>query len=220
MRRSSNLSQSLFVEILDTRQCLDIVPELNSFEDSVFGPDFAVSLGEMEKWAESGCWFCAAVTGQAVPGRRQVFSMLSVLITTAKSKSRLLEGELTENQLQPWASDPEDDPSVYLASVISAAPRHLRSLYATISKDLHEFKEIWGAGLLTGFGIASGPSGYNHMTCNGFRSSEGRQYRGLYPLMEIDARSAATRFWQDLFNNEELTKKIRALQVAAALSHF
>lgn len=219
-RRKPNNAHSLFVELLDTRECLDMLPRLNDFEDSVFGPDFAIAQQDMETWANSGCWFCAAMTGQAVVGRRQILSMLSVLITTTDSRDRLMAGLSSESQLEPWAGNPNDHPSIYLVSVISAASDHLNPLYQSLSRDLDEFRSTWGAEFAFGFGIASGPAGLNHMTGNGFRLLEGRNYRGHYPLMSIDAGTAATRFWQELLSNETISMRRRALEEAAALADF
>jgi hypothetical protein len=219
LRRKPNNS-SLFVELLDTRNCLEMLPRLNDFENAVFGPDFTVTLEEMDAWANSGCWFCAAMTGEAVVGRRQILSMLSVLVTTTESRDRLMAGRSSESQLEPWASNPNDNPALYLVSVISAASEHLKPLYQSLAGDLLELKSTWGAEFDFGFGIASGPAGLDHMEGNGFRLLEGRNYRDHYPLMTIDAQSAATRFWQELLSNDTISMQRRALEQKAASLQF
>ena len=182
-----------------------MLPQLDTFENAVFGPDFAIAPEDTEAWAESGCWFCATVTGQAVVGRRQILSMVSVLVTTIKSRDHLLAGNAAEGQLQAWANDSlNEDPALYLVSVISAAPTHLRLMYDSLSRDLREFKSTWRANFHSGFAIACGPAGFNHMARNGFRPFESRQYRGHYPLMVIDSQSAATRFWREVLSREPL----------------
>lgn len=202
-RRVLKQSDSLCVELLDTAACLELVPELEAFEHSVFGPDFAIAPAEMRAWAESGSWFCAAVTGQAVVGRRQIFSMLSILVSSAQSRDRLLAGKCAEGQLQSWTRDPHnDEPALYLASVISAASDHLGGMYQSVARDLREFQTRWGIEFHSGFSIASGPAGFSHMARNGFRAVKAQSYRGQYPVMVIDPKSAATRFWQDLLGSQ------------------
>lgn len=199
----SNDTNSVALELLDTWSCLEILPQLEAFENSVFGPDFAIAPEDIRAWAESGSWLCAAIAGQAVVGRQQIFSMLSVLVTTNESRIRLLAGQASEGQLQPWTHNPlGGKPALYLASVISAAPDHLGLMYECLARDLHEFKVTWGTVFHSGFSIASGPAGFSHMARNGFRPVEGRNYRGHYPIMVIDADSAATQFWQNLLINE------------------
>lgn len=220
LRARPNTIHSLVVEVLDTRSCLEMLPRLNEFENSVFGPDFAIAPEEMDAWADSGCWFCAAVTGQAVVGRRQVLSMLSVLVTTTGSRDRMLAGLVSESQLVPWAGDPLHNPAIYLVSVISASSDHLRPLYQSLARDLREFKSTWGVEFDLGFGIASGPAGLSHMAGNGFRLLEGRHYRSHYPLMTIDADSAATRFWQELLSDQTFATRRRALEETARSTDF
>lgn len=201
--RASAGSNSLTLETLDTWSCLDLLPQLTSFEDHVFGPDFTFPDKEMEAWANSGSWFCAAVTGQAVVGRRHIFSLLSVLITTGESRDRLLADEISESELQPWTFEPlAEKPALYLASVVSAASDHLAMMYESLACDLQQFKVTWETEFRGGFSIASGPAGLSHMTRNGFFLSESQSYRGQYPIMTIDRDSAATRFWQDLLSSD------------------
>jgi hypothetical protein len=192
-------SNSLALELLDTSGCLDLLAELEHLENSVFGPDFTVPHETMLGWARSGGWFCAAVTGQAVVGRQQIFSMLSILLTTEQSRDLLLAGYCTESELTPWTQTvPGDKPSLYLASVISAASEHLQLLYQSLAADLQEFRQTSGLQFHSGFSIASGPAGYSHLARNGFRTVTGRAYRDHYPLMTIDATSAVTPFWREL----------------------
>lgn len=201
--RSAPLSNSLALEVLDTSRCLQMRPQLESFESNVFGPDFAVGPAEMKNWADSGSWCCAAVIGQAVVGRQQVFSMLSILVTTAASRDCLLAGEISEAELQPWTHSPlSGKPVVYLASVISAAPEHLANLYESVACDLRQFRDDWKTDFASGFSIASGPTGLSHMARNGFQIVDGIQYRDRYPMMLIDARSAETEFWHGLLSTE------------------
>lgn len=189
-------SNSLVLELLDTSSCLVLLPQVTAFEDYVFGPDFAICSDEMKTWADSGSWFCAAVSGQAVVGRQQIFSLLSVLVTTAESRDRLMAGEIAESELQPWTHHPlNDQPVLYLASVASAASGHLAPMYESLARDLSIFTETWETEFGNGFSIASGPAGYSHMARNGFRAVDAK-YRGYYPMMIIDRGSAATPFWQ------------------------
>ncbi len=196
---------SLTLEVLDTWNCLDLLPQLTSLEDNVFGPDFTFPEKDMQAWANSGSWFCAAVTGQAVVGRRQIFSLLSVLVTTGESRDRLLAGEISECELQPWTFEPlAKKPALYLASVVSAASDHLAMLYDGLACDLEQFKVTWETEFSSGFSIASGPAGLSHMARNGFVQSQSESYLGQYPMMTIDCNSAATRFWQDLLCPDSL----------------
>jgi hypothetical protein len=200
--RSASESNALAVELLDTRGCFELLPQLGAFEDFVFGPDFAITPEVMRIWAESGSWFCAAVTGQAVVGRHQIFSLLSIFVTTTESRDLLLAGRQAEGDLQPWTSTLQTEkPSLYLASIISAASDHLRLMYESIGRELDEFSTTRSTDFHSGFSIASGPAGFSHMSRNGFRAVEGQKYLGHYPMMTIDAESAATEFWQSLLNN-------------------
>lgn len=201
--RATAESNSLTLEVLDTWSCLDLLPQLTSLENHVFGPDFTIPDKEMQAWANSGSWYCAAVTGQAVVGRHQIFSLLSVLIATGESRDRLLAGEINENELQPWTHQLfADRPAVYLASVVSAASDHLAMMYDSLACDLQQFKVTWETEFTSGFSIASGPAGLSHMARNGFLLSQSQSYRGQYPMMTIDRDSAATRFWQDLLSSD------------------
>ncbi len=197
---------SLVVELQDTWSCLELLPQLEAFENSVFGPEFAIAAEDMRTWAESGSWFCAAVTGQAVVGRQQIFSILSILVTTTESRDLLLAGQSSEGQLRPWNHNRlNDKPELYLASVISTASDHLGLMYESLARDLHKFKATWDTDFRAGFSIASGPAGFSHMARNGFRPLEGQNYRGHYPIMVIDANSAGTTFWRDLLSSESST---------------
>ena len=196
---------SLAVEVLDTWRCLELAPKLGEFEDSVFGPDFAMPNDAMDRWAKSGSLFYAAITGQAVVGRLQIFSLLSVLVTTSQCRDELLAGELLESELDPWTAETSGSaPALYLASVISASSEHLALMYDSVGRELQEFKTAHGAHFQGGCGIASGPAGYSHLFRNGFRSIEGQSYLGHYPLMSIDAESAATPFWQQLLRKDNI----------------
>ena len=200
--RPAPLNNSLALEVLGTARCLQLRPQIEAFESHVFGPDFAVGNAEMDNWTKSGSWCCAAVVGQAVVGRQQVFSILSLLVTTAASRDALLAGEISEAELQPWTqSPPSEKPVLYLASVISAAREHLASLYESLASDLLQFRDAWDADFASGFSIASGPAGLSHMARNGFRVIDGPQYRDRYPIMLIDRQSAETEFWQDVFSD-------------------
>lgn len=189
---------SLALELLDTSDCIAFLSQVTAFEDFIFGPDFAICNDEMKCWAESGSWFCAAVSGQAVVGRQQIFSLLSVLVTTTESRDRLIAGKITESELQPWTHHPlNDQPALYLASVASAASGHLAPMYESLAHDLSNFSATWETDFSSGFSIASGPAGFSHMARNGFRALDAK-YRGHYPMMLIDGSSAATPFWRRL----------------------
>ena len=127
--------------------------------------------------------------------------MLSVLVTTTEARDRLMSGQASEGDLEPWARNPHATPVIYLVSVISSASDHIRPLYESLARDLREFKETWDPDFAVGFGIACGPAGLHHMAGNGFRLLEGCSYQGHYPLMTIDSKGAVTKFWQELLNH-------------------
>lgn len=220
-QRTQNENNSLAVELLDTRRCLQLLPQLEGFENSVFGPDFAIPSDEMRAWAKSGSWFCAAVTGQAVVGRQQIFSILSILVTTIESRDLLVSGQISEGQLRPWTNHPlNEKPALYLASVISAASDHLGLLYKSMARDLQESKATREIEFQSGFSIASGPAGFSHMARHGFRPFQSQNYRGHYPIMTIDANSATTPFWQDLLNSKTNTLQRSIYQEPKALAPY
>ena len=95
---------TLATELLDNRRSRDLIPQLNDFENVVFGPDFACTCAQFQPWVESGCLFYSAVRGEAVTGRSRILSVLSVFITTAISRDRMLRGEIADFELAPWTA--------------------------------------------------------------------------------------------------------------------
>src|SRR5437588_9488750 len=96
----------LSTELLDSGQCQPLSGRLNDFENAVFGPDFACDYEQIKPWVESGCLFYAAVRGEAVEGRQNILSAVSIFITTSYSRDLLLAGRILECELKPWTSAP------------------------------------------------------------------------------------------------------------------
>jgi hypothetical protein len=47
--------------------------------------------------------------------------------------------------------------------------------------------------------VATGPAGYRHLSKGGFLPMEAPQYLGKYDLMRIDATTARSHFWKQIF---------------------
>ena len=197
--RFSNDSVPLSTRLLDTRECLQLSPQINEFENSVFGPDFACDEAQIRPWIDSGCLFYAAVCGEAVPDRPKIFSVLSVFLTNSLSQELLVDGRILECELMPWTDGPRSaQPSIYFSSVISDAPHHLAKMYASLGRDVEEFRDKHGLSLPSGFGIACGSAGRRHMEYNGFQLLDSHHYRDKYDLLTITHRTAKTEFWHEL----------------------
>jgi hypothetical protein len=189
--------------LLDARHCLRLSEQLNDFENAVFGPDFACSFGQIRPWVDSGCLFYSAVCGEAVQGRQTILSAASVLVTTSRSRDRLLSGKIPEHELEPWAGAAlTEQATLYFSSVVSDAPDHLSAMYGSLLEDVKGFRDRRGLSMHSAFAIACGTAGRQHMARNGFRLLQGCRYRGTYDFMVIDASTAATTFWQDLLDAE------------------
>src|SRR5438552_698299 len=193
----------LSTELLDTRRCLEFYPQLNDFENDVFGPDFACPHEQIKPWADSGCLFYAVVCGEAVAGRRTILSETSLLITSSRSRDRLLTGQIADYELAPWTAGPaSDQPTIYFSSVVSDAPQHLAAMYDSLFRDVDQFRKTRGLNFHSGFGIASGLGGRRHLDRNGFRLLQDERYRGRYDILYIDATTAVTAFWRGLLDSE------------------
>src|SRR5207249_3625508 len=163
----------------------------NDFENDVFGPDFACAQEQIKPWVDSGCLLYAVVCGEAVPGRRTILGATSVLITSSRSRDRLLTGQIAEYELTPWTVGPRSDqPTIYFSSVVSDAPQHLTAMYDSLFRDVDHFRKNHGLNFHSGFGIASGLAGLRHLVRNGFRLLEDQRYRGRYDILRIDTTSA------------------------------
>ena len=163
---NGDLTQSelelLSTALLDNRRCRDLMTQLNDFENEVFGPDFACDRAQLRQWIDSGCLLYAAVTGEAVSGQRRILSALSVFITTAAARDRMLLGQIADYELAPWTNaEPGDQPTIYLSSVVSVAPHHLPAMYTSLLRDVVEFQRAKGLTFHGGFAIATGPAGNN-----------------------------------------------------------
>src|SRR5690242_8760772 len=96
---SRNYPIPISMELLDTRQGRELCKPLNDFENAVFGPDFACDLAQIKPWIDSGCLMYSAVCGEAVAGRRNILSVVSVLITTSLSRDLMIAGRIPEYEL-------------------------------------------------------------------------------------------------------------------------
>src|SRR5690349_20550574 len=91
------------MKLLGTTECLRLGAELTARENAEFGPDFAWSQESTGRWLHSGSMFYAAITSETLPhARRRIVALTSVLLTGSRSSTRLLRGEITEEQLLPW----------------------------------------------------------------------------------------------------------------------
>src|SRR5258706_3559180 len=158
----------LSFELLDTRACLEVGPQLNEFENTIFGPDFPCDYECFRPWVESGCLFYSIVCGEAVAGRSSVLSVASVLVTDAESRDRMMRGEITDTVLQPWRTDRGVEAVAYLSSVVSANPIHLAAIYDSLAGDIESFQAASGVRLQRGFCVATGPAGFRHLSKGGF----------------------------------------------------
>jgi hypothetical protein len=209
---------TLATELLDNRRCRELLPQLNDFENQVFGPDFACPTESLRPWFDSGCLFYAAMHGEAVAGRSRILSVLSVFITTGVARDRMLLGEISDYELTPWIPGvSQEQPTIYLSSVVSTAPQHLAAMYESLLRDVVQFQRTHALTFHGGFSIACGVAGLRHMARSGFRLLEEYKYRGAYELMVIDATTAASPFWTNLLSDQttflrraDITEEIRA----------
>jgi hypothetical protein len=212
---------TLATELLDNRRCRELLPQLNDFENQVFGPDFVCSTESLQPWIDSGCLFYAAMHGEAVAGRSRILSVLSVFITTGVARDRMLLGEISDYELTPWIPGvSQEQPTIYLSSVVSAAPHHLAAMYESLLRDVVGFQRTHGLTFHGGFSIACGVAGLRHMARSGFRLLEDYKYRGAYELMVIDAGTAAAPFWTNLLSDQttflsraDATEEVRASEL-------
>lgn len=217
---------TLATELLDNQQCREWLPQLNDFENGVFGPDFTCTCGQIQPWLDSGCLFYSAVTGEAVPGHRRILSVLSVFITGGVARDRMLLGEIQDYELMPWSvgnQNAEDQPTIYLSSVISAAPHHLGAMYDSLLRDVTAYRDKHHLSFHGGFAIATGVAGLRHMSRSGFRLLDLAKYNGKYELMVIDSGTAISPFWSGLLNDQtvflrraDITQQARAAELPAA----
>ena len=212
---------TLATELLDNRRCQGCLPQLNDFENQIFGPDFACTNECLQPWIDSGCLFYAAMQGEAVAGRPRILSVLSVFITTGVARDRMLLGEIHDYELTPWAGRiSTEQPTIYLSSVVSAAPHHLAAMYESLLRDVVEFQRANALSFHGGFAIATGTAGLRHMARSGFRLLDGYKYRRAYELMVIDAVTAAVPFWTNLLCDQtaflrraDATEEVRASEL-------
>jgi hypothetical protein len=143
------------------------------------------------------------VCGEAVAGRRNILSVVSVLITTSLSRDRMIAGQIPEYELTPWTAGPRSaQPSIYFSSVVSGAPQHLSAMYTSLLLDVDQFRSAHGICFHAGFAIASGTAGYLHLDKNGFRLLAGHKYHQKYDLMVINECTAESAFWRGLLRGE------------------
>ena len=194
--------EMLSTELLDDAACRELLAPLNDMENSIFGPDFTCNTAQVQQWFDSGCLLYSAVTGEAVVGHRRILSALSVFITTAAARDRMLLGEITDIEMTPWTPGQPEQPTIYLSSVMSVAPHHLAAMYHSLLRDVVRFRDAHELTFHGGFAVATGAAGRRHMAKSGFRLLEGLKYRGTYDLMVIDACTAATPFWTGLLRDD------------------
>jgi len=194
--------EMLATQLVDNAGCRELVVPLNDWENLIFGPDFTCNTEQIQPWVHSGCLFYSAVTGEAVAGHRRILSALSVFITTAAARDRMLLGEIADFEMEPWTPQEGGQPSLYLSSVVSVAPHHLTAMYGSLVRDVVQFRDAHGLTFHSGFAIATGAAGRHHMAKNGFRLLEGFKYRDSYDLMVIDAYTARTPFWTELLHDD------------------
>ena len=205
MRTPEQIPHPLSIELRDTIHCHELAELICEFENFVFGPDFACPVDSIRSWFDSGCLFCAAVCGEAVPGRERILSVMSTLLTTERARDQLLLGEIMDTDLRPWSkAEAGDRPSLYFASVISDHPDHLRTMYHSLAGDIETFLTAGNLEPRSAFAVASGEAGFGHMARNGFIPAPGGKYRGRYTLMTLDYPGARTSFWQRLLRTAEL----------------
>jgi len=190
----------LSVELFDTCHCREFSEQLNTFENTIFGPDFSCDYECFRPWVESGSFFYAAVCGEAVEGRSAILSVASVLITDSESRDRLMRGEIHDMQLAPWERSRGGEPVAYLSSIVSAYAAHLRAVYDCLGTDVEAFLGSHQVQLRSGFCVATGPAGFRHLAKSGFVPVAGPLYLGKYDVMTIEPASARTAFWQRVFH--------------------
>ena len=189
----------LSFELLDTRRCLAVAPQLNEFENTIFGPDFSCDYECFRPWVESGCLFYSAICGEAVEGRSSILSVASVLLTDDESRERVLRGEINDTLLQPWRGGRGVEPVAYLSSVVSANASHLAAIYTSLAEDIGKFLADRGVKVQRGFCVATGSAGFRHLSKGGFIPINGPRYLDKYDLMTIDATTARAGIWRRVF---------------------
>ncbi len=209
----------LSTQLVDNAGCRDLIVQLNDMENLIFGPDFNCNNTQIQPWVESGCLFYAAVTGEAVAGYRRILSAVSVFITTAAARDRMLLGEIADFEMAPWTPGQDGQPTIYLSSVVSVAPHHLTAMYNSLVCDVVQYRNTHGLTFHGGFAIATGPAGRRHMAKSGFRLLEDYKYRKAYDLMVIDAYTATTPFWTELLHDDTVfLRRADPTQAVAASS--
>jgi hypothetical protein len=192
-------------ELLVTADCLRISSEITARENDYFGSDFEWSVESTDKWLRSGAMFDAAVSRTAPDGSRRLLGLASVLITGRESYERLLKGEIREQELLPWFMEgPEPTPMLYFATILSDRPEYLAPLYQNLLLDVEAYLQANQLSIHSGFSIAAGPAGFQHLSKNGFVPTGGWHYLHRYHFMRIDAHSAKTDFWRRLLVAPEM----------------
>lgn len=205
-----SIPQPLEIRLRRTEGCAELSDSICEFENSVFGPDFAYSASSLRSWYDSGSMFSAAICGTAVAGRYRILGLVSALLTDEASRDRLLQGEITDSDLKPWAHcEGASKPSIYFASVISDNSRQLSSMYESVGEELTDYLNRLGLTPSSAFSVASGDPGLRHMERNGFRTYVQAKYLGRYALMTLDLASAKTGFWKKVLSPLEARLAMR-----------
>src|SRR6185295_17562769 len=132
--------------------------------------------------------FYAAVSRTGPNASQRVVALASVLVTGTESCERLLRGEIREQELSPWFLESENSaPMLYFSSVLSDKPEYLPSLYSNLLLDVEAYLQTHKLKMRSGFSIAAGPAGFQHLSKNGFVPTSEACYLHKYRFMRIDA---------------------------------
>jgi hypothetical protein len=188
-------------KLLGNAECLHLGAELTERENLEYGPDFTWSCECAERWLHSGSMFYSTMTSAT----DQIVALTSVLLTGQTSSTRLLRGEVREQELLPWFLESLSSPPVlYFASVISEKPSYLPLLYDRLLFDVENYMVAHQVTVSSGLSIALGPQGFRHLSGNGFVALDRAFYLKKYQFMHIDGVTARTEFWRRLLRSDAL----------------
>ncbi|UZJ36456.1 hypothetical protein [Prosthecochloris sp. SCSIO W1103] len=172
--------------VLDTKASLCQIDSLLEFENRHYGADFRVNQSEISHWHKHQTFFCSAVLSDNGLPR----SVCSILVTTSDSIDLLLEGRITEAELQPWYPSVATFPVFYYASLILGEPTDAKPAFSTLIFDLR-YSSIneWGQFPQSAFAIACSSAGEKYLARECFERIP-QLYRSRYPFYYLSEDQA------------------------------
>jgi hypothetical protein len=205
MQTAEHFPDPVQVHLLNTAECYELGPQINDFDNAIFGPDFYCSYETIRPWVESGNLFSSVVCAEAVAGHRRILSAASLLITSRTSRDHLFAGRIRDYELTPWMLSPRRcEPVIYFAAIVGANSEHVRALYDSLCADAEPYLQAFGISVESVFSIAAGPAGLHHMAKGGFCVWEGGRYLNKYYFMTLQREAALAHVWRTLLAPREV----------------